>query len=93
MAETPDIYGEAPVFSRQPGKSAIAIPKSTPPPGLEFPVSLGPSPALRKVWSGPIVSREKLVDTLNLMEPEGYVILTVHSLSVGQVQIIAYQEE
>ena len=46
----------------------------------------------KKVWSGPIVSREKLVETLNAMEPEGYVIFTILTISIGQVQIVCYQE-
>ncbi len=54
--------------------------------------SVFPEPT-RKVWSAPLCSREKLIETLNALEQEQYQIFTVLTVSTSLVQIVCFQEE
>lgn len=47
----------------------------------------------KKRWNTPIVPREKLSETLNALEMEGYEIFTILTVSASTLQVIYFQEE
>ena len=51
-----------------------------------------PAPAKRRLWAGPIIDRENLVDRLNELERLDYVIFTILTISVAKVQVMCYLE-
>ena len=51
-----------------------------------------PPPQKRKIWAGPIIDRENLVDRLNELEKLNYEIFTILTISVAKVQVMCFLE-
>ncbi len=83
--ETKLIYEEGTEISLQPRTSSRAA--------VHQILNLAPVSSLprRKIWSAPIVPREKLVETLNALEQDNYEVVTVLTISLSQLQIVCHQ--
>ena len=51
-----------------------------------------PAPPKRRLWAGPIVDRENLVDRLNELEKLNYEVFTILTISVAKVQVMCFLE-
>lgn len=96
LSQTPaSIYDErldkAYNYTPETGHRTVAVSKPSVPPPVFTEEELDEPETIRE-WSCPLVAREKLADTLNLLEKDGNTIFQVLPMTATQVQIITYRE-